>query len=358
MTARLPSDLLARSAEESCRLLALGYLDEIGRAESRLADPQDAEALHDFRVGLRRLRSCTRAYRAHLKGSVTGKMQQRLRKLSLATSAGRDTEVHLDWLRNQGERLESEETQGLSWLIGRLEGRQYESTDRATAEVGRRFVKAATKFRPRLATLRVEIGAGQREKRSFGQFTGELIQQQVARLGEDLARVREAANVKEAHKARISIKRLRYLLEPVARRTSRARGLISRLKEAQDILGSLHDMHVLSDEIASSIAALAGGPLDRALGPLPGLRALERLANEQAVAAFERFEVLWGGERAGRFLLRAGGLGRSLTEGPAKVTHEAARLRLTGRRAEAPPIIGEMEPRDAPESMSVSQEKW
>lgn len=343
MTARLPSDLLDRSAEESSRLLALSYLNQIEGAQARLADPRDAEALHDFRVGLRRLRSSTRAYRSQLRGSVTKKMRQRLRKLTLASNAGRDTEVQLDWLRKQAEQLGPEDTQGLSWLIGRLEGRKYETVDPATAEVGRRFVKAATKFRPRLGTLRVEIGAGHREKHpSFGQVTGELIRQQAAHLPDDLERVREAANVEEAHKARIGIKRLRYLLEPVARRTSRARALITRLKEAQDLLGHLHDMHVLSGEIASSIAALAASPPGSVSGPQRGLHALERLASEEAAAAFESFSALWGGERGRRFLMRAGELGTSLADGPTRVTDDTPRLSLTrSRRVKAPPSIGE-----------------
>jgi hypothetical protein len=147
--------------------------------------------------------------------------------------------------------------------------------------------------------------------------TGELIQQQAAQLGDALERVHEAANFKEGHRARISIKRLRYLLEPVARRASRARGLVTRLKEAQDFLGSMHDMHVLSEEIASSLATVSGSNRDRLSGSECGLRTLERLAREQAAAAFEGFDGLWGGDRASRFLIRADEIGRSLRKGPA-----------------------------------------
>src|SRR5918998_1337794 len=97
MSLRLPADLLDRFADEATRLLALTYLDEIALAERRLADPQDAEALHDFRVALRRLRSCIRAYRNELKGSVSKRMRRSLRELMLVTNEGRDAEVHLEW---------------------------------------------------------------------------------------------------------------------------------------------------------------------------------------------------------------------------------------------------------------------
>src|SRR4051794_41081176 len=135
MSIRLPSDLLRRSVEEGSRLLALGYLDEIGSAERRLPDPQDSEALHDFRVGLRRLRSSIRAYRPQLKGSVSKKLRRRLGDLTVATNPGRDLEVQLEWLHQQLPRLAPGETEGMAWLTGRLEGRKYESTDQVTAQI-------------------------------------------------------------------------------------------------------------------------------------------------------------------------------------------------------------------------------
>jgi CHAD domain-containing protein len=323
MAARLPSDLLDRSAQESSRLVALSYLGQIEGAQKRLTDPRDAEALHDFRVGLRRLRSCARTYRAQLEGSVTNKMRQRLRRLTLATNAGRDTEVHLTWLRKQEERLGTEDMQGLFWLIGRLEERKSETLDPATADVARRFGKVALKFRRRLGTLRIEIGSGPGKKQlTFGQVTGALIQQQTAQLGDALERVQEAANFKEGHRARINIKRLRYLLEPVARRASRARDLTTRLKEAQDSLGTMHDMHVLSEEISSSLATLPECNPDRPSGLECGLRTLGRLAREQAATAFDSFDALWGGDRASRFLTRADEIGRSLGKEPTGA-HEA-----------------------------------
>ena len=327
MTLRLPSDLMARPAEEAARILALSHLRQIGRARVRLDDPQDLEALHDFRVGLRRLRSSLRAYRVQLKGSVSEKMEGSLRKLMRATNAGRDAEVQLTWLRKQGERMHPEEAQGLFWLIGRLEGRKSESLDSTTVEVSRQFGKAAAKFRRRLGTLKVEIepGPGKRQP-TFGQVTAQAIRQHVARLEKDLKQVRSSADIKQAHRARVAIKRLRYLLEPVARRHPRARDLVSRLKETQDQLGELHDLHILSEEIAASRRTVSEGHPDHQSEP--GLRSLERLAQEQVAAAFEGFNSFWGGDRASRFLDRAAQIGRSLEEESPITAHEVRTLSL------------------------------
>ncbi len=350
MSARLPPDLLDRSAEESSRLLALRYLDEMERAEARLADPQDAEALHDFRVGLRRLRSCIRAYRLPLKGSVTNKIRRRLRDITQATNAGRDTEVHLAWLRRQAERLGSEDLQGLSWVIGRLEGRRFDMLATATAEARRGFVKAAARLRPRLGTFRMEIRTGHgQEHRSFRRVTGELIRAQVAELGDDLKRVGGSEDVKSAHAARISAKRLRYLLEPLARRVPGTRTLVTRLKEVQDILGDLHDRHVFAEEIASTRSALSGIGSDGLSGCEPGLRSLGRLADEQAAAAFGRFDTLWGGERAGRFLVRAESLATSLKDGTDSARPGGPTLTLGQTRREKPTV------RPGPDDVSVDE---
>jgi CHAD domain-containing protein len=313
MTARLPTDLLDRSADESSRLLALTYLDEIGLTERRLAEPRDTEALHDFRVALRRLRSCIRAYRTQLQGSVSKRMRRRLRKLTLATNAGRDAEVHLSWLRNQAGRLGPEHTEGLAWLIGRLEGRKYETLDTATADVGRRFVKLGARLRPRLAVLRIEVRRGRGSERpSFRQVTGDLICHHVAELSENLKAVRTAEDMVEAHQARIAAKRLRYLLEPLVRRVTGVKALIAHLKGLQDVLGQLHDMHVMAEEIASSLTPLSTGLTGYPSGAEPGLRALERLAQEQGAAAFASFEAHWRDQHGSRFFARADEVASSL----------------------------------------------
>jgi CHAD domain-containing protein len=333
MAARLPADLLDRSADESSRLLALTYLDEIALAEPRLADPLDPEALHDFRVGLRRLRSCIRAYRTELRSSVSKRMRRRLRKLTMATNGGRDAEVHLSWLRAQAGRLGPEHTEGLAWLIGRLEGRKFETLDTATAGVGRRFLKLAAKLRPRLEILRIEVRRGRGSERpSFRQVTGELIRSHAAELAESLKAVRGAENMAEAHEARIAAKRLRYSLEPLVRRAAGAKGLTTQLKGLQDVLGQLHDLHVISEEIASSLAALPPGPTERPFGAESGLRALERLATEEGAAAFASFEAHWGDQHGSRFLARAAELGRTLARTAGKAAEGAPSLSLAQRR--------------------------
>ena len=321
VTGRLPPDLLNRSPEESSRLVALSYLDEIDGAERRLRDAQDPEALHDLRVGLRRLRSCLRAYRDWLRGSVSGKMRKRLGELAQATGLGRDIEVQLTWLRTQQGQIEPQEVQGFFWFTGRQEGRKLDLFAPATADVARRFARTEVRLGRRLGVLRIEVrNDNARKPVTFGQVTGELIVEQGARLHRDLLGVRDAASVEDAHRARIAVKRLRYLLEPVARSNRRVRAIVPRLKLAQDLLGEHHDMHVLVAAIASARVGLSGDSA-AATTLQPGLVRLERLAMEHADAAFERFRALQE-ELRGRVLIRTEEVGRSLQEDSGSQTAE------------------------------------
>src|SRR6476646_10736621 len=108
-------------AEEGARRLALTHLEAARVARGRLATPTDAEALHDYRVALRRLRSCLRSYRRELRSTVSRKSRRRLRRLARATNRSRDLEVHTRWLADQAPMAGGAEQPGLAWLTARLE---------------------------------------------------------------------------------------------------------------------------------------------------------------------------------------------------------------------------------------------
>ncbi|MFL5461126.1 MAG: CHAD domain-containing protein [Gemmatimonadales bacterium] len=331
MPLRPPSNLLDRSAQEASRLLSLSCLDQIDSAHARLGDQLDQEALHDFRVGIRRLRSAIRAYRSELEGSVSGKMRRRLRDLARATNDGRDVEVQLAWLGKQSPLLGPDDIAGFYWLVGRLEDRKQKTHERAVADVARRYQKVAAMLRRGLGILRIELQTAQGQRpATFREVTGALAERQVQRLREDLGRIQGAGDAEQAHRTRISVKRLRYLMEPVARGNRRAGALIRRFKEAQDLLGEHHDMHVFSSGIASFREGVSASKFS---GLEPGLTTLARLADDAGTAAFDRFQSIWGGELGSRILARADEVGSVLVEGA--TSHES---RVTG---EKPPLTSD-----------------
>jgi len=100
MTKR-PDNLLAAPAPGAAHRIALSLLDAATAARERLPDTGDAEALHDFRVAMRRLRSTLRAYQPQLEAVVPAKLRRRLRDLARATGEARDVEVQISWLERQ-----------------------------------------------------------------------------------------------------------------------------------------------------------------------------------------------------------------------------------------------------------------
>ena len=82
-----------------------------------------AEGKLSYFTAVRRLRSWLRAYEAPLRGSVSGKDRDALRAVSRATNAGRDAEVHVEWLRARPEFFGQGRGRGTEWLIKRLQAR-------------------------------------------------------------------------------------------------------------------------------------------------------------------------------------------------------------------------------------------
>src|SRR5205809_7707223 len=109
--------------EESARKVALSYLEQAVRARKRLRTSEDPEALHDFRVALRRMRSALRVFRPHLKGSSPRRLSRALRDIASGTGMSRDLEVHLEWLGRKLEELPAAPRRGIEALAARLETR-------------------------------------------------------------------------------------------------------------------------------------------------------------------------------------------------------------------------------------------
>src|SRR5688572_6091086 len=99
----LPNDLLERRPGEAARLIGLWRLAALVAARPRLEKADDAEAVHDVRVALRKLRSCLRSHRDLLAGAVRKKTRTLLREIAHASGPARDAEVQLEWLAAQGE---------------------------------------------------------------------------------------------------------------------------------------------------------------------------------------------------------------------------------------------------------------
>ncbi len=254
----LPPILWAdRDPEEGARRLALGFLDQAALAKARLADPDDTEALHDFRVGLRRLRSTLRSYRGVLGKSIGKKLAARLKALADATGEGRDAEVALAWLDQVAQSdtapLAASARPGHRWLRFRLATVRERAYGEIALRIEEDFEPLAERFKKRLSVYRreVQLDGGPKAHR-LGEVAAVELGELSERIAKDLAAIGSADDDEQGHRARITAKRIRYLLEPFAAECAEARTAVKRLKQLQELLGDLHDAHVLEETLAGA----------------------------------------------------------------------------------------------------------
>lgn len=328
--------LLSRTPEEGARRLALSFLDQATAAFPRLNDPADTEALHDFRVALRRLRSCLRSYGALLNESLPKKLRRRLRNLARATGPGRDTEVQIEWLRPRGQHLASTHRAGLVWLLARLDERMREAYGDLTEHLADKFPRLEEELRKRLSVYRTEVHLSADARRpTFAEATADILRGQVAELERHLGRIEDEEDETEAHEARISAKRLRYLLEPLTDELPPAAPLVKRLKGLQEVLGELHDAHVLETELQISVVEAAAERArklfdvsiqevlddkvlraERRRAVESGIIALARLNRARRDRLFQKLEDGWLDGNDADFFRDVAQLGEVLTPGP------------------------------------------
>ena len=345
--------LLGREAAEGVRLVALDLLAQARAAAARLPDRADAEALHDFRVAVRRLRSWLRSFRPEVEDTLRGRWRRQLGALAASTGAARDAEVMRAILEGERAKLSPRHRRGVDWLAGRgapASPGEPDPRERAARELER--------LAPHLADglSRYQRAVGARRVGRFGAAAARAVRGQAEALFRALAAVEGPDDVERAHRARIEGKRLRYLLEPLRQVAPAAIAAVRSMKALQDHLGDLHDRHVLAARIADGLAEAAaegaraehralhaeGEDLARAVArrsPRLGLLALDRRIREgrDALHAELRRSWLGGGEGAERLAREVEAVARELTRRRGRVRARArARSRRTQGGAGAP----------------------
>lgn len=324
--------LLDDPAPRGARVVALGLLARLAVERERLARvaagetgdeaaAHDVEALHDFRVALRRLRSWQRALRDSLEGSRPRGVRRRLRRIAKESNAGRDAEVFLAWLREAQVKLPVQDRSAARWLIERFERQQREADSSLDGMLTRDFDPVRERLETRLESYRVQahVRNGMREP-TLAAVLSALLREHADDVRARLGALRSPDDDRDVHRARIAGKRLRYLLEPLAPHVDRGPALVSRLKSLQDTLGDLHDAHIwllILRDMVAELAVEEAGRLARDLtvakkskpgrdvstpGPSrAGFVRLARLAHERAATAYAALQRDWSARGTKRF---------------------------------------------------------
>lgn len=345
-----PRNLLELPAREAAGRIALEYLRQAAEASQRMADAADDEALHDFRVSLRRLRTCLRAHGDIADESLPRKARKRLKTITAATSRARDVEVQLTWLRSEIGNISPGQRPALLSLQTRLETHQKLAYEAIRGEVLPDFQRLERKLRKALARLLEPAEDGTQPSARFAHIVAPLVHQHALDLKTYLMQIKSIADVEEAHLARISAKRLRYLLEPVASRLDAGEAMILELKALQDLLGGLRDVQLFAAELAAAMEEAAVEKARRLLqlalqdgtgsaklreaqrrNEYAGYLAAARLAQQRQDELFARVLEEYGRERVAAFTLQVIGLADQLAANLVPLLKERTASRQSNR---------------------------
>ena len=340
--------MLREPVDRGVRLVAITLLEDAQKTADKLTslskelrdgDTAGNEALHDFRVAIRRLRSWVRAFKPWLGDDLRGKQRRRFSRIAETTRIARDASVHLEWLRKERSALSARQRVGQTWLSERLEAQRSGGVEVALA-AAMDFAPVVPKLTRRLDSYRARVRESDGTAR-FGAVFAERLLKESEELRSRLAAVHSFTDVKQLHRARIAAKNLRYVAEPVSDLIRDGGAMIETLKALQDVLGDLHDVHVFADEL---VAATEDDRVRRvrARDPGPGLLGLARLLHERGMHAYGELERDWLNDAGAPFFERvselAAELGRRSSRGDKEIEHKFLLKRLPLATVDAPSV--------------------
>ncbi|MDE2345394.1 MAG: CHAD domain-containing protein [Gammaproteobacteria bacterium] len=205
-------------------------------AVARLADKNDAEALHDSRVSLRRLRGWLRAFDDRLK--LKRRQRRELRRLARATNQARDAEVCIHWLIKLRGELDSRAQAGVQRFTAYLSS----SRDQNYRHIRKQLPHDWNRLSHKLQHMAIALGDSKHEKTIFQQAYSASLHI----YAQNFITTREQAcghpDAIRIHRLRIAGKKLRYLLEYSLPWQSSVRPLVRELRVLHETAGAIQDL--------------------------------------------------------------------------------------------------------------------
>ena len=253
--------------------------------EAGLREDLDPEFLHDFRVAVRRTRSCLGQVGDVFDEAATRRFAGEFAWLGQLTGPPRDLDVHLLSLQGHEAELPASARGALSPLAEHLKLRREAAHAEQLAGLdSARYRRLKREWRRLLETD--ADGGGANAARPIREMAGERIERaflRVRKRGRHLSPETPAAAI---HELRIACKKLRYLLEFFRSlfAAGRVSAFIRSLKRLQDDLGEYNDLEVQQGALQDTARELfaAGGSDASAL--LTAGRLVDRLESRQAAA--------------------------------------------------------------------------
>jgi CHAD domain-containing protein len=233
-----PRELFERGTEELTR-----NFDGVLAGES--------EAIHQFRISVRKLRALLELYQAVLEQGWLNRHREELRFFGHSVGGLRDSDVLQQNLKDAAGRLDDPLRDALAPLHETLSERRRHQHELAAALLRSSRYEALVQSLS-AAAFKQALSPDDRTARP------ELIKPLVHTVERAGARLTRHSSPTEFHRLRIRIKRLRYALETLGEGQSKqAKRATKKLKSAQEILGIQHDLITAMGwlrEVASSVS--------------------------------------------------------------------------------------------------------
>lgn len=292
---------------EAARVVVGATFRAVARRLERAArrGRSDAEIVHALRVATRRAVAAVDLLEPSLDAGAVRKARTRLKRIRRAAGAARDGDVHMaeirKWLGAPGDARRP----ALEYLGAR--------TARERREAEREVREAAERYpRERIRGTAKDL---LRPVRKRGDADGPLplpgtlldaSRRAIAARAEEFgaAAGRDLSDLDHVHELRLSVKRLRYVMELVAPSvpSGAAASAFQRVQRLQEQLGVLNDRHRAAERLEEIIAEFAGrgGREDgrrRSRAPsLPvraGIEAIHQRCRQRCERAHGRFLEFW-----------------------------------------------------------------
>ena len=287
-------------AGDAFRRIVRACLAQITGNASRLMKVQSPDALHQLRVGLRRLRAGLKVFETVVRDDHYARIDAEARWATRSLNAARDLDVLLRSIAPAGDDSADEEP-SLAALRQRLIQAQTRAYEDALAAVGSsRFARflldlaawaEAGPWTASQARKRIEVRDAPVSVLAIERLNH--LRKAARKAGRNLDRQSPEAR----HKVRIRIKKLRYAADFFAEAVGRSRSprtapFMDALRSLQDAMGELNDVAVAAETLASVVNAPGGAGAGFAAGRILGRReAQEPALLAHAVEAFRRFEA-------------------------------------------------------------------
>ncbi len=261
MTPRLAAADAARRIQRS--LLRSLRLNERGAREAL-----DPEFLHDYRVAVRRIRTCLAQLRGVLPQRSVARFRRDFRWLGELTSPARDMDVFRIALAGHARLLPPPHRRDIDPLIAFVLARQHAEQSRLAD--GLRSARYRNLLGDWSDFLKARSSGGPQAPeatRSVLAIASERIAQRFARVIEKGEALKGSSPDLKFHRLRVECKKQRYLLEfcQDLYRAEEVESFIAPLKKLQDTLGEFNDLRVQRGALrpfARDLARTDGAPVE------------------------------------------------------------------------------------------------